>query len=241
MRRSAVWDLARVLAGIAIVGSLAVAILAAPAVPPNGSAVAAASTESSDSAPASSTPSTVTPTTSTPLPANPTTPTTPATSTPTTSTPTTSTPTTSTPLPTPKPKPVDKRPKAPKFVPHKGKAIYVDRKHQRVYLYVNGRQIDTFKCSTSRTLPRRGTYHMKGKRKRSWSLDGTQTLYYEVIFTVGPNGHNIAFHSIPVNSAGHEIAPVGKPVSHGCVRLQYKKARFLYYWITKKTPIIVRA
>jgi lipoprotein-anchoring transpeptidase ErfK/SrfK len=148
---------------------------------------------------------------------------------PPSSTPTTSTPTTS----TPKPKPVDKRPKAPKFVPHKGKAIYIDRKHQRVYLYVNGRQIDKFKCSTSSTLPRRGTYYMKRKRKQSWSLNGAVTFYYQVIFTVGPHGHNIAFHSIPVNSAGHEIAPVGRPVSHGCVRLPFKKAKFLYKWINR--------
>ena len=155
---------------------------------------------------------------------------------PPSSTPTTSTPTTS----TPKPEPIDKRPKAPKFVPHKGKAIYIDRKHQRVYLYVNGRQIDKFMCSTSSTLPRRGTYYMKRKRKQSWSLNGAVTFYYQVIFTVGPHGHNIAFHSIPVNSAGHEIAPVGKPVSHGCVRLPYKKAKFLYKWINKKTPIVVR-
>ena len=155
-------------------------------------------------------------------------------STPGSSTPTSSTATTTT------PKPVDKRPKAPKFVPQKGKAIYIDRKHQRVYLYVDGRQIDKFKCSTSSTLPRRGTYHMTRRRMQSWSFSGTVTFYYQVIFTVGPHGHNIAFHSIPVDSSGHEIAPVGSPVSHGCVRLPYKKAKFVYYWINKKTPIVVR-
>ena len=162
----------------------------------------------------------------------------PPTSTADTSTATTSTPTTSTPKP--KPKPVDKRPIAPKFVPRKGKAIYIDRAHQRVYFYLNGRQIDKTKCSTSRSLPRRGTFHMTRKRKQSWSLDGSTTFFWQVIFAVGPGGHNIAFHSIPVNSAGHEIAPVGQPVSHGCVRLPYKKAKWLYGWITKKTPIIVR-
>ena len=141
---------------------------------------------------------------------------------------------------TPKPKPIDKRPKAPKFVPHKGKAIYIDRKHQRVYLYVDGRQIDKIKCSTSSTLPRRGTYHMMRKRKQSWSFNGAVTFYWQVIFTVGPHGHNIAFHSVPVDSSGNEIAPVGSPVSHGCVRLPYSKAKFLYFWITKKTPIFVR-
>lgn len=128
----------------------------------------------------------------------------------------------------------------PKFIPRKGKAVYIDRKHQRVYLYVNHQQIDTFLCSTSRTLPRRGTYHMTGKRKQSWSFNGAVTFYWQVIFTVGPAGHNIAFHSVPVNGAGKTIAPLGKPVSHGCVRLQYKKAKFLYFWITKRTPIYVR-
>lgn len=157
----------------------------------------------------------------------------------TTSTPTTSTPTTSTPT-TPTPKPVDKRPKAPKFVPHKGKAIYIDRKHQRVYFYVDGRQIKKTKCSTSRTLPRRGTYHMKWKRRASSSFNGAVTFQWQVMFTKGPHGHNIAFHSIPVNSAGHEIAPVGQPVSHGCVRLPYKVAKWLYKWINKKVPIVVR-
>ena len=155
-------------------------------------------------------------------------------STPATSTPTTSTPTTSA------PKPVDKRPKAPKFVPQKGKAVYLDRKHQRVYLYEDGRQIKKWKCSTSRTLPRRGKYHMTRKRKQSWSFNGAVTFYWQVIFTVGPHGHNIAFHSIPVNHSGREIAPVGKPVSHGCVRLKYKNAKFLYKWINKKVPIVVR-
>jgi lipoprotein-anchoring transpeptidase ErfK/SrfK len=128
----------------------------------------------------------------------------------------------------------------PKFIPRKGKAIYIDRKHQRVYLYVDHQQIDTFLCSTSRTLPRRGKYHMTRKRKQSWSFNGAVTFYWQVIFTVGPAGHNIAFHSVPVNHAGKPIAPLGKPVSHGCVRVHYKKAKFIYFWITKRTPIYVR-
>jgi len=152
------------------------------------------------------------------------------------STPTTSTPTT----PTPAPKKKDKRPWAPKFVSRNGKAIYIDRRHQRVYLYVKGRQIDKFKCSTSTTLPHRGKYYLIRKRKQSWSFNGVVTFYWQVIFTVGPHGHNIAFHSVPVDGSGHEIAPVGSPVSHGCVRVPYKKAKFIYFWINKKTPIYVR-
>jgi lipoprotein-anchoring transpeptidase ErfK/SrfK len=150
-----------------------------------------------------------------------------------------STATTLTPPPLPPP-PVDKRPKAPKFVPQTGKAIYIDRAHQRIYLYVDGRQIDTFRCSTSSTLPRRGKYYYKFKRPASMSFNGAVTFQWQTVFTKGPHGNNIAFHSIPVNRSGHIIAPVGQPVSHGCVRCPYNKARFIYRWITKKTPIIVR-
>jgi lipoprotein-anchoring transpeptidase ErfK/SrfK len=136
------------------------------------------------------------------------------------------------------PPPIDRRPIAPKFVPKKGKAIYLNRAKQRIYLYVDGRQIDTFLCSTSRTLPRRGTYYYKFKRPASSS--GSVTFRWQTVFTKGPHGGNIGFHTVPVNSRGHEIAPVGKPVSHGCVRCPKKKALFLYRWISKKTPIIVR-
>ena len=103
-------------------------------------------------------------------------------------------------------------------MPKKGKAIYIDRKHQRIYLYVDGRQIDTFLCSTSRTLPRRGTYYRKFRRPASMSYNGAVTFKWQTVFTKGPHGGNIGFHTIPVNRAGREIAPVGKPVSHGCVR-----------------------
>ncbi len=143
-----------------------------------------------------------------------------------------------TPTPTTPPAPVDKRPIAPSFVPKRGKAIFLNRAKQRIYLYDNGRQIDTFLCSTSHTLPRRGTYYYKFKRPASSA--GSVTFRWQTVFTKGPHGGNIGFHTIPVNSRGHEIAPVGKPVSHGCVRCPKKKAYFLYRWITKKTPIIVR-
>ena len=142
--------------------------------------------------------------------------------------------------PTPPPPPVDNRPIAPKFVPKKGKAIYIDRKNQRIYLYENGRQIDKFKCSTSRTLPRPGTDYYKFRRPASQSYNGAVTFKWQTVFTKGPHGGNIGFHTIPVNRSGHEIAPVGKPVSHGCVRCPKQKAYFIYHWITKKTPIIVR-
>jgi lipoprotein-anchoring transpeptidase ErfK/SrfK len=143
-----------------------------------------------------------------------------------------------TPTPTTPPAPVDKRPIAPSFVPKRGKAIFLNRAKQRIYLYDNGRQIDTFLCSTSRSLPRRGTYYYKFKRPASSA--GSVTFRWQTVFTKGPHGGNIGFHTIPVNSSGHEIAPVGKPVSHGCVRCPKKKAYFLYRWITKRTPIIVR-
>jgi len=218
MKRTSVSVLARCAASAAIVGVLFATTLATPPAAPAGDTSATLTVATESAAPMTTSETSTPPATGTP----------PATNTP---------PATTTPAPKPK---VDKRPKAPKFVPKKGKAIYLDRKHQWVYLYVNGRQIDKFRCSTSSTLPRRGRYHIYGKRRQSWSFNFAVTFYYQSIFTVGPHGNNIAFHSVPVNRAGHEIAPLGKPVSHGCVRVKYKKAKFIYFWATKKTPIIVR-
>jgi lipoprotein-anchoring transpeptidase ErfK/SrfK len=219
MKRSPLFVLARCVAALGLLGVLLTAVLVVPPTAPAGDASATLGALSTESIPPTTTPDTSTvPATGTP----PATATVPATV-------------------TPKPKPkVDKRPKAPKFVTKKGKAIYLDRRHQWVYLYVDGRQIDKFRCSTSSTLPRRGTYHIYRKRRQSWSFNFAVTFYYQSIFTVGPHGNNIAFHSVPVNHAGHEIAPLGKPVSHGCVRVKYKKAKFIYYWATKRTPIYVR-
>jgi hypothetical protein len=129
-------------------------------------------------------------------------------------------------------------PNAPSFIPRTGKAVYIDRKRQRVYFYLDGRQIDSSLCSTSRTLPRRGTYYVYFQRYAG-ALGGVR-YYWQSVFTVGPHGGRIAFHSIPVDRRGRIIAPVGRPVSHGCVRLPYAKAKWLYSWITKKTPVIVR-
>ncbi|HEX9094170.1 MAG TPA: L,D-transpeptidase [Coriobacteriia bacterium] len=142
------------------------------------------------------------------------------------------------PTPTVEASPTAPVPNAPSFVPRTGKAVYIDRKRQRVYFYLDGRQIDSSLCSTSRTLPRRGTYYVY-KQRPAGSL-GSVRYYWQSVFTVGPHGNNIAFHSIPVNRSGRIIAPVGKPVSHGCVRLPLAKAKWLYRWITRKTPVIVR-
>lgn len=218
MKRASVFVFARCAAAVAILGVVLAVTLATPPSAPAADASATTSVATESAVPTAPPTTVATP------------PTPPATATP---------PATTTPAPKPKPK-VDTRPKAPKFVPKKGKAIYLDRRHQWVYLYVNGRQIDKFRCSTSRTLPRRGTYHIYRKRRQSWSFSFSVTFYYQSIFTVGPHGNNIAFHSVPVNHSGHQIAPLGRPVSHGCVRVDHKKAKFIYFWATKKTPIIVR-
>ena len=144
------------------------------------------------------------------------------------------------PKPKPKPKPTIKLKRAPSFMPKKGKAIYLDRRHQRVYLIRNGYIIDSFLCSTSRTLPQRGTFHVLMQRKASRSFNGKVRFFWQTVFLKSKRGNNIAFHSIPINSRGREIAPVGKPVSHGCVRVKLAKAKFIYHWIDKRTPIVVR-
>jgi lipoprotein-anchoring transpeptidase ErfK/SrfK len=142
----------------------------------------------------------------------------------------------------PTPTPEDTRPVAPSFVPKKGRAIWVDRTHQRVSLYVDGRRIDVFPCSTARTLPRNGTYRVYAHTYHSYSIDRTMGFYYFSVFTIGPHGSRIGFHSLPTwVRNGKPVAPLGRPVSHGCVRCPPAKAKFIYGWATKKTVIVVRS
>jgi lipoprotein-anchoring transpeptidase ErfK/SrfK len=142
----------------------------------------------------------------------------------------------------PTPTPEDTRPVAPSFVPKKGRAIWVDRKHQRVSLYVDGRRVDVFPCSTARTLPRNGTYRVYAHTYHSYSIDGTMSFYYFSVFTRGPHGNRIGFHSLPTwVRNGKPVAPLGRPVSHGCVRCPPAKAKFIYGWATKSTVIVVRS
>lgn len=121
------------------------------------------------------------------------------------------------------------------------KTIVVDKSEQRVTLYTaKGTPVDTFRCASGITYPRIGTYHVYGHRVQSWSLYDPSTFYYFTMFVKSDKGNNIGFHSIPVMPDGKLVGKLGVPVSHGCVRLDKTKAKFVYSWATVGTKVVVK-
>jgi lipoprotein-anchoring transpeptidase ErfK/SrfK len=122
------------------------------------------------------------------------------------------------------------------------KTIVVEKKAQRVTLYkANGTGVDTFRCSSGVLYPRIGKYKVYGRRKQSWSLYDNSTFFYFVMFVKSDKGNNIGFHSVPQLPNGRLVpGKLGKPVSHGCVRLEKSKAKFVYGWASNGTRVIVK-
>ncbi|HEY5506081.1 MAG TPA: L,D-transpeptidase, partial [Coriobacteriia bacterium] len=120
------------------------------------------------------------------------------------------------------------------------KTIVVDKSDQVVTLYTaKGIPVDSFRCASGIVYPRIGTYHVYGRRYQSWSMYDSSTFYYFTMFVKSDKGNNIGFHSIPTIK-GKLVGGLGKPVSHGCVRLDKAKAKFVYSWATVGTKVVIK-
>ncbi|HEY5517766.1 MAG TPA: L,D-transpeptidase [Coriobacteriia bacterium] len=140
--------------------------------------------------------------------------------------------------PVPKPKPA-----APKrLTPAPGvKTIVVDKSDQRVTLYkADGTPADSFLCASGVFYPRVGTYKVWGRAKQSWALTDDTTFFYFTKFATSEDGNSIGFHSIPQEPDGTLVGKLGVPVSHGCVRLDKAKAKFVYTWAATGTRVVVK-
>ena len=121
------------------------------------------------------------------------------------------------------------------------KTIVVDKSEQRVTLYkAYGTPVDSFRCASGVLYPRVGTYKVWGRAKQSWALTDDTTFFYFTKFATSDKGTSIGFHSIPQEPDGTLVGKLGVPVSHGCVRLDKAKARFVYTWAANGTRVVVR-
>ncbi len=96
------------------------------------------------------------------------------------------------------------------------------------------KQIRTFTCATGRYDDRspRGVFTLNTKEYR-WKYVNTQILYISHFYK------KASFHTRPLFYNGSVATPtLGKPASHGCVRLTTTDARFIYKSIPLKTTIV---
>lgn len=121
------------------------------------------------------------------------------------------------------------------------KTIVVYKRTQWVVLYkADGTPVDRFRCASGVMYPRLGTYRVWGRAKQSWALSDNTTFFYFTKFARSDRGNSIGFHSIPQTPSGKLVGGLGKPISHGCVRLDKKKAKFIYTWARNGTKVIVK-
>jgi lipoprotein-anchoring transpeptidase ErfK/SrfK len=113
--------------------------------------------------------------------------------------------------------------------------VNIDRARQQMAVSVDGEHRYTWRVSTARrgyiTPP--GTYHPEMMAKRWFSRE-----YYN-----SPMPHAIFFHNGYAIHGTYEIARLGGPASHGCVRLDPGNASILFGLVERQgmgaTTIVV--
>jgi lipoprotein-anchoring transpeptidase ErfK/SrfK len=120
------------------------------------------------------------------------------------------------------------------------RTIVVNKANQTVTLYeANGAPLKRVPCSSGVYYPLVGTYKVFAKKPQSWYPADGSHFYNFTIFTKSEKGTNIGFHSVPTDSSGKVLGDLGKPVSHGCVRLSADMAKFVYDWAPMGAKVVV--
>ena len=118
--------------------------------------------------------------------------------------------------------------------------IVVDRAGQRVFLCgEHGAILKTYSCATGSYYPTVGIFQVSEKIPSAKSLFDESRFSFFTVFQNSEKGAKVGFHSIPVFPDGRLAGGLGQPNSHGCVRLAYEDAKFLYEWAGLGTKVIV--
>jgi hypothetical protein len=139
---------------------------------------------------------------------------------------------------------------APKQVPLPaasgvGRRIVFSQHLQRVWLVgAHGNTQRTYLGSGSLTDNLQpGEYAVTQRERHAIGIDDSGTMEYFVVFTAGPTGAAIGFHSIPVKD-GHlvqTVSQLGTPQSHGCIRQWKPDAIALWKFAPTGTKVVVVA
>jgi len=119
-----------------------------------------------------------------------------------------------------------------------GKRIEVNTGAQELSYFLGGVRMGTFPVSTGKpSMPTpRGYFEIDHKSPRAWSHWGLWMPYWLSL----KNGY-FGIHELPEWPDGSKEGTdhLGKPVSHGCIRLGVGPAEFLYNWADIGTPVFI--
>jgi len=101
-----------------------------------------------------------------------------------------------------------------------GVEAHIDLSDQSMDVYVDGSYYASWKVSTAR----RGYRTSTGSYKPKWLA----RMHYSSKYDNSPMPHSIFFHGGYAIHGTYEIKRLGRPVSHGCVRLHPSNAAKLF-------------
>lgn len=121
-----------------------------------------------------------------------------------------------------------------------GRYIDVDLASQTMVLFENGKTVDSFLISSGKRgmdTPK-GEFTIHNKAPRPWSKAyGLYMPYWMAITADGKFG----IHELPEWPGGYKEGAnhLGRPVSHGCIRLGVGAAQKVYDWTETGTTVII--
>lgn len=98
--------------------------------------------------------------------------------------------------------------------------VVISKRHQSMSVYENGELLDVWHVSTAR----RGYYTPTG----TFHPYSYQPMHYSKKFDNAPMPHSIFFNGGYAIHATPHVGNLGRPASHGCVRLSPGNAATLY-------------
>ena len=121
-----------------------------------------------------------------------------------------------------------------------GKYIDINLKSQVMTIFEGGKLVDAFIISSGKPgmdTPK-GQYAIHNKALRPWSK--RYELYMPYWMAITADG-KYGIHELPEWPGGYKEGAnhLGRPVSHGCVRLGISSAQRVYDWTVEGTPVIV--
>jgi lipoprotein-anchoring transpeptidase ErfK/SrfK len=128
-----------------------------------------------------------------------------------------------------------------------GRRVVYSKSLQRVWaVEADGTVVKTHLVSGRLTWnqPIPGTYNVFSRSSYTCNIKRPYLCWqYMVRFTKGPEGDNIGFHAIPIDTrTGREIQSVwqlGTPLSGGCVRQALPDALWIWNWAGIGTKVVV--
>lgn len=116
--------------------------------------------------------------------------------------------------------------------------INTGKEHELSY-FLGGVKMGSFPISaglSSMPTPK-GHFKIEGKHPKAWSSYGLWMPYWMALVPSGRFG----IHELPIWPSGYREGEdhLGKPASHGCVRVGEGSAEFLYNWADIGTPVFI--